>query len=286
MDSKWIWYPGEFEILQANKILFYRQYRGVICPPFWKVDGLYYSVFFFKKVKLEKKAQIYIKTNSIISVIAGIGENQIITKQDDDSFCLPEGEYMLCISAYNPNNQLPCIFVYGPDGIYSDETWFVDNVGSRVDLKPVGFSDTMGREDDPNSFKLSINEKEFNEKLNIDSNEIYDFGRETIGYLKFCGITGVGKIYAYYGESIEEAQDIKACETFDCFDVNDSEYVSVCSRGFRYVNIKCSKGISFEKMTLLYEYLPLQYRGDFKCSSDSINDIYDMSVYTLHLNSR
>jgi len=36
----------------------------------------------------------------------------------------------------------------------------------------------------------------------------------------------------------------------------------------------------------LYEYLPVKYKGFFSCSDSLLNRIYDVSLYTLHLNTR
>jgi hypothetical protein len=45
-------------------------------------------------------------------------------------------------------------------------------------------------------------------------------------------------------------------------------------------------GVSFGEISALYEYLPVEYKGDFECSDDLLNRIYDISTYTLHLNTR
>ena len=37
---------------------------------------------------------------------------------------------------------------------------------------------------------------------------------------------------------------------------------------------------------MLYEYLPLDYRGAFKSSDQELNKIWDVSAYTMHLTSR
>lgn len=37
---------------------------------------------------------------------------------------------------------------------------------------------------------------------------------------------------------------------------------------------------------MLYEYVPVTYRSSFQCSDPKINEIYEMSLYTLHLNTR
>ena len=37
---------------------------------------------------------------------------------------------------------------------------------------------------------------------------------------------------------------------------------------------------------MLYEYLPLEYKGSFRCNDEQINKIWDVAAYTLHLTTR
>src|SRR5439155_22412438 len=55
---------------------------------------------------------------------------------------------------------------------------------------------------------------------------------------------------------------------------------------FRYVNVQTDPSISLDSVSMLYEYSPVTERGSFKCSDALVNKIYDVSKYTLHLNTR
>ncbi|GLL54279.1 hypothetical protein KUBF_19410 [Bacteroides finegoldii] len=44
---------------------------------------------------------------------------------------------------------------------------------------------------------------------------LYDFGKETFGFITLKNLSGKGKIEIYYGESPEEAKDKAYCETLD-----------------------------------------------------------------------
>ncbi len=44
---------------------------------------------------------------------------------------------------------------------------------------------------------------------------LYDFGKETFGYITLKEVKGKGTIHIYYGESPEEALDTEYCETLD-----------------------------------------------------------------------
>jgi len=58
------------------------------------------------------------------------------------------------------------------------------------------------------------------------------------------------------------------------------------SRAFRYINVLFDDNVSADDISMLYEYSPVQQRGSFRCSDDEINKIWDVSTYTLHLNTR
>lgn len=283
--AKWIWYPGEFEQNIANPTLFRRDYRLVIEPPFWKIDAIFQSVFFFKTVKLEKAEKIKITSDSEISVKCTLTSDHLF-KDETGYYTLPIGEYEITISAYNKNHKLPAIFIEG-DTVNSDCDFLVSTSCSRGDKIPVGFSETLTKEQNPNDFSLSIKETPYSDKKVIQGSTIYDFGKETIGYVKLYGIKGKGKIFLYYGESLEEALDTEHCETYDIVDITcDLKlYENDKTRGFRYLNV-CTQNVTVDDISLLYEYLPLKCRGGFTCSDELINQIFNTSLYTLQLNSR
>ena len=58
------------------------------------------------------------------------------------------------------------------------------------------------------------------------------------------------------------------------------------SRAFRFVNIERDPGVSYDSISMLYEYMPVEYRGKFRCSDEEINRIWDVGAYTMHLTTR
>ena len=58
------------------------------------------------------------------------------------------------------------------------------------------------------------------------------------------------------------------------------------SKSFRYVNVVKDPSVSVDSVSMLYEYAHVKERGSFRCSDDLMNRIYDVSKYTLHLNTR
>ncbi|MFV0606480.1 MAG: amylo-alpha-1,6-glucosidase, partial [Niabella sp.] len=111
----------------------------------------------------------------------------------------------------------------------------------------------------------------------------------TFGYIKIHGLKGKGKLTLYYGESREEALNTDKCETLDhlSFDGSQPEvYTLEGSKAFRYVQVQKDVSIQYDGISMLYEYLPLAYRGAFKSSDELLNQIWDVSAYTMHLTTR
>lgn len=83
------------------------------------------------------------------------------------------------------------------------------------------------------------------------------------------------------GESREEALDPKWC----CV-----RYEQECPGGkleipasaFRYI----WAGEETAQVTAMYEYLPLEYKGAFRCGEEVIDKVWEVAAYTFHLNSR
>ena len=127
-------------------------------------------------------------------------------------------------------------------------------------------------------------------QLQKNKNEyLVDFGKETFGFVKLHGIKGSGKINLYYGESKEEALSVDDAMTLDRLTFPKpvaTDSVMVLSKAFRYVNIVCDGDISIDSANMLYEYSDVKQRGTFTCSDELINKIYDVSKYTLQLNTR
>jgi len=44
--------------------------------------------------------------------------------------------------------------------------------------------------------------------------------------------------------------------------------------------------VEYDSISMMYEYLPLEYRGAFKSSDELLNEIWDVSAYTMHLTTR
>lgn len=278
--SVWIWYPEDMEVWLHMQVSMRRTERGVIIPPFWRMDSHYQNVKFRKKINLEKAEMVELYAEGSYNVVI---DGKII--YDLDCLSIPAGEHELVISVYNPTC-VPAIIMSG-ETLITDTTWQVScNNDKWLEAGSWGLNDVKQL---PSEFKLELVEIMSTHTETIQDSVLVDFGKQTFGYLKFNKISGNGKVLICYGESKEEALSVEYCETLDNVELKgEGEYnfVLPTSKAFRYVCIKSDAGIEIGSVSALYEYLPLQYKGKFSCSNDRLNEIWDMSVYTLHLNTR
>ena len=153
----------------------------------------------------------------------------------------------------------------------------------------------------PSKFELNLEPKQAVKVTKTERGELIDFGCETFGYPVFEGLRGKGRIEIYYGESREEAMDRAYCETLDKLSLNQTEvrdeamgitspitprYQLQNSKAYRYIYVEKSGSADYDELSMMYEFLPLDYKGSFRSSDEQLNRIWDISAYTLHITSR
>ncbi|MBB3187015.1 alpha-L-rhamnosidase C-terminal domain-containing protein [Microbacter margulisiae] len=295
--ATWIYYPGDFEIWLANQVQNRRTDRGTFFPPFWKMDSFYVLVEFSKKVTLAKPEDISLRVEGKYNV------------KIDDKFlpgfptkiAIPAGHHLIQVKVYDQAN-VPAIYVNGTT-IKSDSSWLVtyedkewiDASGRASDTSTgtvyvnAGSWNFNSPDTPPSHFKLPTTPESPVSMTKKDKGMLYDFGKETFGYVKFNGLRGKGLIHIYYGESPEEALSTHYCETLDSLPVDNRLPKNVTmtdSKAFRYIYIVKDGQLSYHSLSMNYEYLPLQQTGSFKCNDTLINKIWDVSAYTLRLTTR
>jgi hypothetical protein len=293
----WIWYPGDYDIWLGNQVQNRRTERGTFLPPFWKMDSHYVLVEFSKKLDLPAEETIHIKVEGRYNVkldgklLSGAPEKVVI----------PAGKHLLNIKVHNQTS-VPAIFVSGKT-IQSDNSWkvtfedkeWIDESGKASDTSSgtvylnAASWNFNAAETLPSEFKLPTQPMPAVSSEKKNNGMLYDFGKETFGFAKFHGLKGKGTLDIYYGESSEEALSIEHCETLDRLPVDYStatDYTVALSKAFRYIYVEKENTLSYDSVSMLYEYLPLDYKGSFRCSDEQINEIWDVSAYTLHLTTR
>lgn len=296
-QATWIWYPGDYDIWLGNIVQNRRTERGTFFPPFWKMDSHYVLVEFSKAIDPAIPETISIKVEGQYNVkldgkfLMGTPENIVI----------PAGKHTLNIKVYNQNS-VPAIFVQG-ETIHSDNSWkvtfedkeWIDESGKASDTSTgtvymnAASWNFNSPDTPPSQFKLPVMPVPFVSKESKNKGILYDFGKETFGFVKFHGLKGKGTLNIYYGESPEEALSVDHCETLDKLPIendNVTDYIISGSKAYRYIYVKTDPSLSYDSLSMLYEYLPVVYKGSFRCNDERLNKIWDVSAYTLHLTTR
>ena len=297
--ATWIWYPGDFEVWLGNKFNNRRTERGAMFPPFWKQDSHWTTVEFSKTVILERKETISIKTEGMFNLMID-GKLQFGMPEHFD---IEAGEHKINIKIHNPSTP-PALFIEG-ETINTDSTWLA-TYEDKIWIDENGIAHGSGiyvpaaqwmfnsADTPPSKYQLCRKHCEHINSESINNKGIlYDFGKETFGYLKFSDIRGVGNLYIYYGESREEALDKEYCETLDRIQFEESasdnrNFTVNGSKAFRYVYIETDDTLKYDNVSMDYEYAPFleDNSGMFKCNDELINKIWEIGAYTMDLTTR
>lgn len=297
-EATWIWYPGDLEIWLGNRFNNRRTERGAMFPPFWKQDSHWVTVEFSKTVMLEKTETISIKAEGVFNFMLD-GKLQFGMPDEID---VPSGEHKLNFKVHNQATP-PALYISGNTirtdntwlATYEDKIWIDENGvahGSGIYV-PASTWNFNSPDMPPSHFSLEREEIRPADKEKTPMGCIlYDFGKETFGYLKFKNVKGKGVIHIYYGESREEAQDKDHCETLDRITINEEdnrpEIAVEDSKAFRFVYIETEGDVSFDELSMDYEYAPQNkdISGSFCCSDELLNKIWDIGAYTMDLTTR
>lgn len=274
MKAKWIYYPGDFELYLLNRIMEYRYERDAFIPPFWRLDRHYNSVRFDKSFILSKDQDIIIAVNKGTKFNIFL-DNSAYVHEFKGVLHLNKGEHSLKIALLN-NEVVPSLFV-SSDELVSDESWICTcNDHAFVNAASGEFDDINKS---PSNFQLerkeikpiSINEK--------DNKVVIDFGKETMIYVQV--INSKKPFRLYFGESLFEVLDFDDCELI--YDFNEKNEITKMAKACRY--IACYKE-DYTKMRFFYEYKKHHFKPYFHSDDKLLNKIYDVSLYTLDLNTR
>ena len=288
----WIWYPGDFEIWLGNIFNNRRTERGAMFPPFWKQDSHYVTVEFSKAFNLQESETITI-------VCEGQFNFQLDGKLlfPSTTYTIPAGAHKLNLKVWNQATP-PALFIKGKTIItdstwlatYEDKLWIDENGvahGSGIYVPAASWC-FDSPDTPPSSYHLEREEhRPVSCSTTATGGTLYDFGKETFGYLKVRDLQG--SIRIYYGESPEEAQDKEHCETLDVLTSSISHHPSdIASKAFRYVYIEKEEGTTYGEVLMDYEYAPhdQNHSGSFRCSDEEINKIWQVGAYTMDLTTR
>ena len=279
--ANWIWYPGDFEVWLQTQVGGRRQERGQPYPPFWRMDSPYGVVLFEKTYESAAVETIRIRADGRYQVRL---DGNILHDFDPEKLALPAGKHGLSLLVENYRT-FPSIWIEGKS-VVTNSSWKVTNQNKTYqDAYEAGFTDPMKP---PSTFSLSYKPVEAIVVEKRPDRLLVDFGKETFGKVVVTGATGKGKIRLFYGESKQEALAGTEAETYDYLRIDRTQPANdtTAARAFRYICAETDPGVSFGGISALFEYLPVTGRGEFSCSDTLLNRIYDVSLYTLSLNTR
>lgn len=265
--AKWMWYPGDYECYHSLLLHGRRDEYDWKHPAFWRLDDCWHSVVFQKDLNNEKELKLNVLLHGIGHIIL---DDVPMTAGE---VTIPAGSRWIQIWVYRMGG-LPTAYVTGD--LESGEDWKV-TCNDKV-YHGVGCSDWYTEPDsDPEVFPFAY------EKLTPVSVEktpagtLIDYGKETFARLTVK--VGETPVRICYGESAEEAQDPVNCVIRETLPANGERVLQ--PRAFRYLHLDGEAKVQAE-----YEYLPLEKKGAFRCSDETLNRVWETCAYTFHLNSR
>ncbi|WP_081957464.1 family 78 glycoside hydrolase catalytic domain [Paenibacillus sp. FSL R7-0273] len=286
--AAWIWYPGDFEIRLHEKMSVARRARGVTYPAFWRLDRHYSNIKFRYTYDLPEEEHITVLAEGKLSLYLDGKDNY---RSNKSSITLPAGRHQLEVSVYN-DLEAPALYING-NNLRTGPSWEVTSY--QNDWVSAGSWIFDQPDSPPSQYELDVSPLEAVSMELKNGHPLADFGRETFGYLRLHNLTGTGTVRLYFGESEAEALSPEECVNLDEFTVGDGTaagqsedgtYTLEEARALRYVWIHADGDVQWERVSLLYEYVPVTYRSSFRSSDSRLDEIYNMSLYTLHLNTR
>lgn len=272
MKSYWIWNYGDYEIFHSNRVNARRQEFGVDYPTFWKYYDVDRNVRFYTEIETETDGNIKLFVNGKGCILVD-GQRYATEKV----ILLQKGKHTLQISVVN-HTGLPAAYIES-DVCSTNNEWYTLENGAK---KQVGFDIHYDcQEKNPESFPFAYEEKYPVSVQKYNDGVLYDFGKELFGFLYVSDVKASESIHVSYGESLEEAVDVENSILFE--DVSGENRYKLRQRAFRYIYLTGAENANIHAEL---EYLPIEYKGSFRCDDEDVNKIWDVCAYTLHLNMR
>lgn len=270
--SYWIWKYGDYEIYHSNRANSTREEFGAAYPVFWKLSDADRNVRFFKQADAEADG-------TLILHVKGFGNINIDGRiyPTETPISISKGDHWCLISVTNMTG-LPAAYIES-DVLATDDSWVMYN-----EEEAAAYDEKYDSPDkDPMVFPFSYEKVDYISKTKENNGVLFDFGKELFGYLNVSNVSESDKLHVSYGESKEEALDTEPFGALYFENVAGKTEYKLRQRAFRYIFIEGSDDV---EVSADYEYLPLEYKGAFRCDNEDVNKIWDICAYTLHLTTR
>ena len=262
MTSYWIWNYGDYEIFHSNLVNSRRQEFGVDFPTFWKYYDVDRNVKFYTEIETETDGNIKLFLNGKGYIF--VDDVRYGTEKD---IAIKKGKHTLQISVVNLTG-LPAAYIQS-DICSTNNKWYTLENGEK---KQVGYDIHYDCYDkNPEAFPFAYKKKEPVSIKKQDNGILYEFEKEIFGFLYINDVKEYENIHVSYGESLEEALDVENSILFE--DVSGKNSYKLRQRAFRYIYIT---GTENPHVYGELEYLPIEYKGSFRCDDEAVYNIWDL----------
>ena len=282
--SKWIWYPGSFELYHSmllhNRRTFAKSFddgsvKSLYYYPMWRVDGPLRNSSLVKTAEITERETIEFYANTDSACICIDNKSYPVGAK----ITLEPGIHTVCLQGFKETG-FPCYYVKG-NVFASDRTYTVEQNDAKAG-RHAGESELYTEPcDNPEIFKFSYKDIFPISAEKINGGILYDFGKESFGPVTIKA-EEINEITLFLGESREEALDTKYSHIVINAKIENGGYTSL-PVAFRYIFVPNEYVAT---VTASLEYLPLENEGSFKCDNEEINKLWDVCAYTMLLNSR
>ncbi|MCI8387255.1 MAG: alpha-rhamnosidase [Clostridiales bacterium] len=268
--SRWIWYPGDYEIYHSILLHSRREEFGCEYPSMWGLSNVYPRVTFEREVEFEHDGYIIIHANCKAYVLL-----DWVRHARGKRIEVKAGKHMIQVAAAKTDG-LPAIFCES-DQLISDSSWRCSSGSPICDVFAGDEPAYYSPDDNPEVFPFEYTEIKPVSVTKTSVGKLYDFGRELFAKLEFsCNDT----VKVIYGETVEEASADDAL----IYETVAAGVHSLVPRAFRYVTFVGDAEITDARAML--ELLSVEYKAKFACDRPDVEKIFDVCSYTFHLNSR
>ncbi|MGG5373171.1 amylo-alpha-1,6-glucosidase [Enterococcus sp. AZ196] len=269
-QTRWLWYPGDFEIRQGLLQNFSREERSYDWPAYWNMDDCH------KNVKFKRYYDLAAETSFVVHAV-GVGYAEVNGKK------YPFGEEIHCepgknkVRVFVGNTEgLPAMYIEG-EVIKSDIGWAASNF---IEELPAGWSALyLAQDRDPNKVYFATETVQAVSVAECQGGVLLDYGRAIFGTIAIKKLNTAKPVTICYGESDAEALDIEMCYYKEENAVADTV---PRKRAFRHLFIP---GLTPEQVEIdaIHEFIPLENQASFHSDNALMNKIWDISVETFTL---
>lgn len=267
--SRWIWFPGDYEIYHSVLLHSRREEFGAEYPSMWGLSNVWPRVDFEKNFNFTRDGYIIIHANCKCYALL-------------DGVRYPRGE-RIPVSSGNHRIEVVTIKTDGLPAIYCESDQLISDRSWKCSPGTLVRSDFAGDEpayfspdDDVQVFPFDYYDLKPESSSVNGIGTTYDFGREQFAALKFsCD----KELTVIYGETYEEATDPENATLYE--KVGGGSHLLV-PRAFRYVTFTDAAHDVVARAELLHE----NFESSFSCDLPEVERIFDICKYTFHLNSR